>query len=226
MDVGQGAAFLLEHDGDECTDNHSAVLDFLDDGQAALLSEDHGVDEGEAELHQWICNVLEFLDNHQPITQDTNFIRMSISSLSNLLTELKVHTVLPVTQHLLLDNGSPKNIASEKWLQQAGWRPIQTIQLPDHVQPFRFAGNSISAKFGVCLIAKVRDIKGNQYFLRMFVFALPDTPIPFLVGLQTQRSCGKMLRHRSMVKLFALCSGVNPCMRVHGCTVDLSTCTR
>ena len=39
-------------------------------------------------------------------------------------------------------------------------------------------------------------------------------------------SCGKMLRHRSMVKLFALCSGVNPCMMMHGCTVDLSTCTR
>ena len=38
--------------------------------------------------------------------------------------------------------------------------------------------------------------------------------------------CGEMLRHRSMVKLFAQCSGVNPCMMMHGCTVDLSTCTR
>ena len=38
--------------------------------------------------------------------------------------------------------------------------------------------------------------------------------------------CGEMLRYRSMVKLFALCSGVNPCMMMHGCTVDLLTCTR
>ena len=29
-----------------------------------------------------------------------------------------------------------------------------------------------------------------------------------------------------LVKLFAQCSGVNPCMMMHGCTVDLSTCTR
>ena len=38
--------------------------------------------------------------------------------------------------------------------------------------------------------------------------------------------CSEMLRHRSMVKLDALCSGVNPCMTMHGCTVDLSTWTR
>ena len=40
------------------------------------------------------------------------------------------------------------------------------------------------------------------------------------------KNCGEMLRYRSMVKLFALCSGVNPCMMMHGCTVDPSTCTR
>ena len=38
--------------------------------------------------------------------------------------------------------------------------------------------------------------------------------------------CSEMLRHRSIVKLDARCSGVNPCMSMHGCTADLSTWTR
>ena len=190
VDIGEGAAFLLEHEDAECTESHAAVIDFIGI-EHSTLGNDHDDDaEQEWEFHEWICNVLDFFDNHPPITQQANFIRMSIESLNELLGELQVHSVLPVTQHLLLDTGSPKNIASETWLKHADWKPIQTINLPDYIQPFRFAGSSVSAIFGVCLIATVCDIRGQQHYLRMFTFALPDTPIPFLVGLQTQRSLG------------------------------------
>ena len=56
------------------------------------------------------------------------------------------------------------------------------------MRPFRFAGHPIHAIYAVCLIAELTNSSGNVHLFRQVAFVLPPTPIPFLVGLQIQRT--------------------------------------
>ena len=137
VDIGHGAAYILENDAEPCNDSHSEILEFVDTAFAG------NEDDAHDEFDEWICTVLDFLDNRHASdsqlahNQDTNFIKLSVDDLNDLINELAVYVALPVTKHLLLDTGSPKSIASEEWLRQAQWSPVKKVNLPDYIQPFR-----------------------------------------------------------------------------------------
>ena len=148
--------------------------------------EDNNQQEDKPDLDAWICDLLHIYDNHQPAS-DAYIVNLPILDLTKAMHELNTYAAFAVYNHLLLDTGAPKTICCEDWLKQTGWTPISTIPLPNSIRPFRFAGQQVKPLYLACLVCLITDIKGKQHVFRQAAFVLPSTPIPFLVGLPTQR---------------------------------------
>ena len=108
---------------------------------------------------------------------------MSLPGLKKILETLTLYSSTSPGQNLLLDTGAPRSICSEDWLTTANWAPLQNVDLPPNTPPFRFAGHPVKALYGIKLAAHITDIQGRQHVLKIFVYVLPSTPIPFLFGL-------------------------------------------
>ena len=57
-----------------------------------------------------------------------------------------------------------------------------------HVNSVLISGHPVPPKPLAPLIEQIKDINGNVHDIRQVVFILPSIPIPFLLGLQTQRA--------------------------------------
>ena len=141
------------------------------------------------------CNASDIIAKNETSNQenrDAFYLKMSISQLANIKSEItdSVCHMEQISKFMLIDTGAPKSICSEDWLEQANWTPVQVIQVPTNTKPFRFAGQPVHPKYIACLLSKVRDINGAEHLFRQVVFILPPLPIPFLTGLQVQRSLG------------------------------------
>eukprot|EP00737_Agarophyton_chilense_P005530 gb/GEZJ01008555.1/.p1 GENE.gb/GEZJ01008555.1/~~gb/GEZJ01008555.1/.p1 ORF type:complete len:146 (+),score=3.92 gb/GEZJ01008555.1/:60-497(+) len=115
-------------------------------------------------------------------------MKESLFELSTALKDLAIYHIGNVRSHILIETGAPKSICSQNWVENAEWKPIKQLQLPDHIRSFRFAGTHVHALQAVCPSAEVANIVRKQFALRQTVFLLPPLPVTFLVGLQAQRS--------------------------------------
>lgn len=73
---------------------------------------------------------------------------------------------------------------------QANWIPLRKIALGPGTKPFSFAGHHVQPLYAALLVARVQDIQGKSYTLKICTHILPATPIPFPFGLVDQRSLG------------------------------------
>ena len=199
-EIGSGAHLIItDCDRDPSTDMDEMVH-FLED---SLSDINEPCIETETDYHfdTWLSDLLDdnnataepptvttsFHTSQQPLSLlDAHAIKYSVDELNKALCELQwmVNHTTSINQHLLLDPGAPRSICSEPWLRQSNWHPIKIILLPPDMRPFRFAGHPIHTMYAVCLIAELTDSSGKVHLFRQVTFVLPDTPIPFLVGLQ------------------------------------------
>lgn len=63
------------------------------------------------------------------------------------------------------------------------------LDLTESAPLFCFVGNPVSAIYGLKHFASIFDIKGNRQILKVFVYVLDSTPIPFLLGLTDHEKC-------------------------------------
>ena len=210
VNVGEAAKMILESAE---ADNPSSDLDAV---SSFIVESENVHDEGNndyQEFEDWMCLVLEQLDLYdhpfaeivpETSTVDTHmstldtsrhsayFLNLSIPELQRLQNEI-AHTITSmknISTFMLVDTGAPKSICSEDWLSKANWQPIIIQKLPQKSKPFRFAGHPVAPKYIACLLCKLKDINGNFHLFRQSVYVLPSLPIPFLLGLQVQRSLG------------------------------------
>lgn len=115
---------------------------------------------------------------------------MFLPQLEKLLMDIVLHFSVRSVQILLLDTGAPKTICSVDQLREAQWTPVQDKNLPDHINPFRFADYPMEAIYGACIVASVHNIQGHPHYFKSFTFVIPPTPIPFLVALKDQQRFG------------------------------------
>ena len=219
VNVGQAAQMVISSiESDSITVDTGELVGFLEESEALDKEEDEEYKEFKAWIcsllnhldgaeanHQYnsVLNSSNGTSNtigqndyhHTAVTepfQDSFFLNMSIpelQSLSEEITETVCH-MQQISKFMLIDTGAPKSICSEEWMINANWKPIQKHKIPNGTKPFRFAGHAVYPKYLACLICKVKDVNGNDHILRQVVFVLPTLPIPFLTGLQVQRSLG------------------------------------
>ena len=211
VNLGKAAEMLVNSvTNDECNEDWDEVSDYVDNAEATILEDDAQL---YPEFDEWVNSLLETLDNTHPNFEDKSnnqaflssyhaqvdkdhqdafYLKYSIQDLSQIQQSIghTVSSMEKIKSYMLIDTGAPKSICSESWLLQAKWKPVRTIQLSQDIKPFRFAGHPVTPKFIACLLAKVLDMTGNEHLFRQVVFVLPDVPIPFLTGLQVQRSLG------------------------------------
>ena len=145
------------------------------------------------------------------------YLNFSLEQLLQMQESLAnaVSSMQHISRYMLIDTGAPKSICSESWLSDIKWNPVKVRSLPATIKPFRFASHPIAPNYLACLVAKISDINGNHHYLRQVVFVLPSVPIPFLLGLQTQRSLGFDLCLRQQ-------NGSHVCVSNWNATVPLS----
>lgn len=95
-----------------------------------------------------------------------------------------------VNQHFLLDTGAPRTICGKSWLSKASWIILKNINLPPHIQPFRFTGNPVFELYGVLLATSLTDNHGKSHVLKIFTNVFPPAPVPFLLDLTDSRRFG------------------------------------
>ena len=215
--VGEAAKLISESvDSNDNTSETQELVGFLEEAEEIARNQDDEFPD----FHAWICELLEHVDeletsdqnrtmihngyyvaSHLPDShhvdirsthEDSFFLNISIPELQQLCQEI-THVVAHMSQisrFMLIDTGAPKSICSEDWLTKANWKPIEIRKLPPGTKPFRFAGHPVQPKYLACMICKLKDNDGKENFLRQVVFVLPTIPIPFLTGLQVQRSLG------------------------------------
>ena len=195
---------------DACTEDLDEVAEYFDNAEATLREDDV---QQYPEFDEWVNHLLETLDDtHHDVEytsanqsslstyhsklensdQDAFYLKYSIQDLRKLQQSIghAVSSMEKIKSYMLIDTGAPKSTCSESWLLQIKWKPVRKLQLPKDIKPFPFAGHPASPEYVACLIAKIVDMTGNEHLFRQVVFVVPDVPIPFLTGLQVQRSLG------------------------------------
>lgn len=76
------------------------------------------------------------------------------------------------------------------WPHEANWIPLKNIALGPDTKTFSSAGHPVQPLYAALLAARVHNLRGQPYTLKMCAHILPTTPIPFLYGLVAQRSLG------------------------------------
>lgn len=122
-------------------------------------------------------------------TEDAFYLKYSLEKLIKLRQSITstVSDTRQISRYMLLDTGASKSICSDTWLFDLKWTPVQNGQLSPSSKPFRSAVHPFPSTLLAGLTERITDSKGNAHFIRQVTFILPSIPIPFLVGLQTQK---------------------------------------
>lgn len=200
IDLGDAAAFFLSNDANEVDDPGHDVLHYFADAEEQLFSQDDTNNDADNDLDAWLAEFFEVYDrSDSPLSSTANssltcshvstgsVVPLSLPQLKDIMDTLTLYSNSTSTQYILLDTGAPRSFCSENWLKQASWAPLQKVDLPLNTPPFRFAGHPVRTLYGVKLAASIFDITGKRHILKIFVYVLPSTPIPFLFGLTDQR---------------------------------------
>lgn len=154
-------------------------------------------DPNDHEFDTWITELLDAFDHlindaerKSPTRSVTHYLQHSIPGLSDMMSDITCYSSTLVSENMLLDIGATRTICSENWLRKANWIPLKKIALGPGTKPFSFAGHPVQPLYAALLAARVRDVRGHIFFLKICAHILPPTPIPFLLGLVDQRSLG------------------------------------
>ena len=74
VDIGHGAAYILENDAEPCNDSHSEILDFVDTAFAG------NEDDAHDEFDEWICTVWTSLTTDTHLIANSHIIKTPTSS--------------------------------------------------------------------------------------------------------------------------------------------------
>lgn len=64
---------------------------------------------------------------------------------------------------------------------------MKIIELPNNEKPFLFAGTHVYTKYATCATVEITNKYGLRNYIRLVVFVLPPTPIPYLLGVKIAR---------------------------------------
>ena len=211
IDLGEAAQEIMNSVDEEGSHaNLDEIAEYMDAAESCIVDEQEELPE----FSEWVNLLLKAIDetdtgtvhetiditrNSQPSyhhaglmnsIEDAFYLKYSLEELIQLQHSIAnaVSSMKQVSRFMLTDTGALKSICSDKWLSDLKSTPVQSRQLSPNINRFRFAGHPVPPKLLACLIAKIKDINRNVHDIRQVVFILPSIPIPFLLGLQTQRA--------------------------------------